>query len=372
MTGTSLMRVTERRNGALVVTDPLAEILAGQLSAMTRRAYRTDVSHLLLFMRDRETERAIRPGEWEELTTKAKGERLADAFEDQAARAVLLTVDRAELIAFRVYLKEILELSTLGINRRMAGCSSILRELHLQGWRPENPAISIRGLRRNSDHSPTIGLSADQARALIQAPPLDGLPGLRDRALLALLVRNGLRAAEVLGLRMGDLGEDQGFRVATIHGKGERDRTAKLAGATWEALEAWLEAGGRRAAGPEAPIFCPVKKYGRGDEARWLTWECALSTVGLTRIVEKWARRSLPADIADRLHPHCLRHTFATIALEAGASLRRVQYALGHADPRTTERYDRARENLGDNAADYVSRVLNGAPRRDQAEGLTA
>ena len=87
MTGTSLMRVTERRNGALVVTDPLAEILAGQLSPMTRRAYRTDVSHLLLFTRDRETERAIRPGEWGELTTKAKGERLEDAFDDQAARA---------------------------------------------------------------------------------------------------------------------------------------------------------------------------------------------------------------------------------------------------------------------------------------------
>ena len=49
---------------------------------------------------------------------------------------------------------------------------------------------------------------------------------------------------------------------------------------------------------------------------------------------------------------------FATLALEAGASLRRTQYAMGHSDPRTTERYDRARENLADNAADYVARVL--------------
>jgi len=58
--------------------------------------------------------------------------------------------------------------------------------------------------------------------------------------------------------------------------------------------------------------------------------------------------------------PHVLRHAFATLALEADASLRRVQYAMGHSDPRTTERYDRARENLADNAADYVARVLNG------------
>ena len=360
MTETALTRVTERRNGAIVMRDPLGEILAGQLSPATRRAYRADVSHLLLFLRDRETERAIRPGEWPSLTTKAKGECLEGAFEDQEARAVLLTADRADLIAFRVHLKETLELTTIGVNRRMAGVASILRELHLQGWRPDNPATGIRGLRRNSDHSPTIGLSAEQARALIEAPPVDGPPALRDRALLALLVRNGLRAAEALGLRMGDLAEDQGFRVATVHGKGGRDRTAKLGGATWEALEAWLKAGNRVAAGPEAPVFCPVRKYGRGDDAQWVTWECTLSGVGLTRIVNKWARKALPEEIAARLHPHCLRHTFATIALEAEASLRRVQYALGHTDPRTTERYDRARDNLGDNAADYVSRGLNG------------
>jgi site-specific recombinase XerC len=55
---------------------------------------------------------------------------------------------------------------------------------------------------------------------------------------LALMLRNGLRAAEVVGLCVGDLGEDQGFRVATIHGKGGKLRKAKLAGATWETLQA--------------------------------------------------------------------------------------------------------------------------------------
>jgi site-specific recombinase XerD len=69
---------------------------------------------------------------------------------------------------------------------------------------------------------------------------------------------------------------------------------------------------------------------------------------------------ALPPEVAAAVSPHSLRHTFITIALEAGASLRRVQYAAGHADPRTTERYDRARENLSDNAADYVTRALNG------------
>jgi site-specific recombinase XerD len=63
--------------------------------------------------------------------------------------------------------------------------------------------------------------------------------------------------------------------------------------------------------------------------------------------------------VAARVHPHALRHAFAALALESGAYLRRTQYALGHSDPRTTERYDRARENLADNAADYVVRILD-------------
>jgi integrase/recombinase XerD len=73
--------------------------------------------------------------------------------------------------------------------------------------------------------------------------------------------------------------------------------------------------------------------------------------------------RAVPAHLPSReVSPHSLRHTFITLALEAGASLRRVQYAAGHADPRTTERYGRARQNLTDNATDYVARVLGGLP----------
>ena len=96
-------------------------------------------------------------------------------------------------------------------------------------------------------------------------------------------------------------------------------------------------------------------------EAVWTWAERHLTTRSLARIVELRAREALPEDVAARVRPHALRHAFATIALEAGASLRRTQYALGHSDPRTTERYDRARENLADNAADYVSRALGEA-----------
>jgi site-specific recombinase XerD len=251
-----------------------------------------------------------------------------------------------------------MQLSTLAVNRRLAGVGTILRELQLQGHRPDNPAERLRTLRTNGDYSPTIGLSAEQAKALLAAPVGDDLPALRDRALLALMLRNGLRAAEVVGLCIGDLGEDQGFRVATIHGKGGKLRKAKLAGATWEALQGWCDRADRWAGGPDAPMSVPVRKAGCGGEVVWITVDRRLTTRSLARIVRERAGEALPAEVAAQVHHHALRHAFATLALEAGASLRRTQYALGHSDPRTTERYDRARENLADNAADYVARVL--------------
>ena len=105
-------------------------------------------------------------------------------------------------------------------------------------------------------------------------------------------------------------------------------------------------------------MFVAVRKTGCGAAAVWTTTSRAITTRSLARIVRERAMEALPIEVAAGLHPHALRHAFATLALEAGASLRRTQYAMGHSDPRTTERYGRARDNLADNAADYVARVL--------------
>ncbi len=352
---TSLAITTQERPqraiARTVVADPLAGILAGQLSEHTRRAYRHDLGHLLAFLEEGPDLA------WGGLTLAEKHAVIERTCANPDAVGRVLRVSRADLIAFRTHLKEV-ALSTLAANRRLAGVGTILRELQLQGHRPDNPAERLRTLRTNGDYSPTIGLSAEQAKTLLAAPAGDDLPALRDRALLALMLRNGLRAAEVVGLCIGDLGEDQGFRVATIHGKGGKLRKAKLAGATWEALQAWCDRVDRCSRGPDAPVFVPVRKAGCGRESVWVTADRRLTTRSLARIVRERAAESLPAEVAAQVHPHALRHAFATLALEAGASLRRTQYALGHSDPRTTERYDRARENLADNAADYVARVL--------------
>jgi site-specific recombinase XerD len=109
---------------------------------------------------------------------------------------------------------------------------------------------------------------------------------------------------------------------------------------------------------PDAPVLVPVRRTGSGANALWAAMDRAQTTRALARIVQQRAAEALPVEIATGVRPHALRHAFAILALEAGASLRRTQYAMGHSDPRTTERYDRARENLADNAADYVARAL--------------
>jgi len=349
------------RAASMQAGDPLGDMLAGQLSEHTRRAYRADLAHFLLYLRGEETGRVLQPGQWQELGPAERQALLEESWRDpKEALRLLVEADRASLVGYRAHLLESLGLSPATVNRRLSAARTVVRELCLRGLRPDNPADGMKGLRRNGNHSTTAGLGAADAKALLEAPQGDGLHVVRDRAILSLMVRNGLRVAEVRDLRVGDLGEDQGFRVATIRGKGRQPRQAKLAGPTWAALDMWLAAADRRAAENGAPLFVAVRKRGRGEEASWLLGNGPLSTQALAGIVSKWALAALPAEVANRVHPHALRHTFATIALEEGASLRRVQYAMGHADPRTTERYDRARENLSDNAADYVTRALNG------------
>ena len=95
-------------------------------------------------------------------------------------------------------------------------------------------------------------------------------------------------------------------------------------------------------------------KQGRGERAIYNVREEGqkpLSEKAIWKIVE---RRVKLAGIVARITPHSTRHTFITLALDGGAPLHKVQVAAGHADPRTTERYWRTKENLDDNAVDYV------------------
>lgn len=158
--------------------------------------------------------------------------------------------------------------------------------------------------------------------------------GLCELALVLLLGHNGLRISEACGLRLQDLGEDHGEPVITIHGKGGKVRKAPLETPAAAAVAA-LIAARKPAPGDE---LLPYNRYqGR-------------------RVIIKLAEA---AGIRGKnITPHSLRHSFVTLSLEGGAALQDVQDSAGHADPRTTQRYNRARNKLKNNSTHALTKYL--------------
>jgi integrase/recombinase XerD len=189
-----------------------------------------------------------------------------------------------------------------------------------------NPADTDGRPIIDPDNSPTVGLSTAEADRLITTADADGI---RSSALIRLLLHCGPRCGSVIGADIEDLGYDRGYRILTVRMKGGKVRRIPLPASVAEAIAAMLEARGNPEAGP---LFA-TRTGRRMDEP------------SIFRLVRRLAHKA-GANAAAVISPHGLRHTFATEALDAGASLRDLQDAMGHADPRTTRRYDRARNNL--------------------------
>jgi integrase len=153
-----------------------------------------------------------------------------------------------------------------------------------------------------------------------------------DFALIAMLGLLGLRIFEACGANIADLGEEHGHRVLKVRGKGDKTVLIPLPPAVARAIDHAIE--GRQ----QGPIL-------RNTVGRRMDRHAA--TRRLKQLSEAAGIR-MP-----RIHPHMLRHTFVTTMLDAGVSLRDVQIAARHADPKTTMRYDRARKNL-DRHPNYI------------------
>jgi site-specific recombinase XerD len=155
--------------------------------------------------------------------------------------------------------------------------------------------------------------------------------GVVDHALACLLGLLGLRVSEACSINIEALGSERGHRTVTVLGKGSKLAVIPLPPRVGRAVD--LAAGER----VEGPLLL-TRSGGR------------MNRHAATRIVRRLARR---AGITKHIPPHSLRHSFITAALDAGVPLRDVQIAARHADPRTTTRYDRARDNL-DRHASYI------------------
>ena len=154
-----------------------------------------------------------------------------------------------------------------------------------------------------------------------------------------MLVKTGMRRAELVALNRSDIKIMDGHHVAVIeHGKGDKRRIVKLRVDVYRALDEYLQARGKEG---EALFI----SFRRGDHPT----NNRMTDKAVELLVKKYA------PVGTELTPHGLRATCATLALEAEASLHQVQYTLGHADPRTTERYQRRKLNLDNNAVDVLN-----------------
>lgn len=183
----------------------------------------------------------------------------------------------------------------------------------------------VRGRRPRTSGETTVstGLTEQEAARLLDAAAASSV---RDTCLIGLLYFLGLRVSEALSARVQDLGWERGFRTVTVVRKGGQRQRLPVPPGLAHTVEILV---GDRTSGT---IIATRSGRPVDRKAAWTT-------------VRRLARAArLPA--AATAHPHDLRHGFATAALDAGTPLRDVQDAMGHADPRTTRRYDRARGQI--------------------------
>jgi len=212
-------------------------------------------------------------------------------------------------------------LAGTSIARRVAAARSLYRHLVLIGARADNPAaeVSLPRRRRTLPRS----LSPGEVERLIDAANGVTPRALRDRALVELLYGAGLRVSEAVGLDRGRA--DLGNRLVRPLGKGGKERVVPLGREATEALRRYLSRGRPYLDRRHRPELFLNAQGG------------ALTRAGAFLILRRLAERA--SLDPERVHPHLLRHSFATHLLEGGADLRSVQEMLGHADLATTEVY---------------------------------
>ncbi|MFF4880172.1 MULTISPECIES: tyrosine-type recombinase/integrase [unclassified Micromonospora] len=230
------------------------------------------------------------------------------------------------------------------VARRLSALSSWYDFLVKLGAMPANPVSGADRPRVDRDHSATVGLTPEEVDALLSAADADtGQTAARNRAAIALLADLGLRVGELISLDLADLGTERGHRSVRFIGKGGKARRRALTPGTGYAVDAYLAQRAAATGVPVPQLSGPLLVTASGAR---------MDRHSVFRLVRRLARTAgIPAWA--RLSPHSLRHAFATTARSEGVPLEDVQDAMGHADPRTTRRYDRDRHNL-DRDPSYV------------------
>ncbi|MEQ1438825.1 tyrosine recombinase XerC [Fontimonas sp. SYSU GA230001] len=250
----------------------------------------------------------------------AAAHRDLESFAGHCARAGVTRLEQIDLHLVRGYVaaRHRAGLQPSSLQRHLSTLRAFFRQQVLDGRLTANPAQTVRAPKRQRRLPAVLGVEA-LTTALDRAP--DGELASRDRAIVELFYSTGLRLAELHGLDVADVAGDRA--EFTVTGKGRKQRIVMLGGPARRALADWLAQRADHAAADEPALF--VSTRGR-----------RLSRTAIAAGLKRWARQ---AQLGAELHPHRLRHSFATHLLESSGDLRAVQEMLGHAHLATTQIY---------------------------------
>lgn len=300
---------------------PETEWLANITNEKTKRFYKSDVAEFIAFT----------------------------GLKDSAA---LRTVARSHVIAWRKDM-ETRSLGAATIRRKLSALSSLFDYLCERNAVIGNPVDGVKRPATNNNEGSTPALGDAQARRLLEAPTLNTLKGVRDRAILATLLYHGIRREELCLLRLRDLQSRQGVMHFRIKGKRDKIRFVPVHPMALRLIEEYLQmgkhGGGQVHKSLDEALFRPVKNNRTGKLDKHLDPGSIYRN-----ILRKYGRESGINAEVNGLCVHSLRATAATNALSNEADIAKVQEWLGHANVSTTRLYDRRKTRPEDSPTFHV------------------
>jgi integrase len=248
---------------------------------------------------------------------------------------------KAEVLAYKESLRH-RNLSSSSINLRLCAIRRLASEAADNGLIDPNLAAGIGRVKDIHSRGVRSGnwLTKKEAEKLLQSPDISTIDGLRDRAVLAVMIGAGLRRSEVANLRIEYIQQrDDRWCIVDLIGKGNKVRTVAIP--TWckSALDAWIKAAGIQS----GPVFRAFKRHYVG------LFPGKITPVFINEIVKNYGKLC-----GFNITAHDLRRTFAKLCHKGGAPLEQIQLSLGHASIVTTEKYLGLRQDLTIAPCDYL------------------
>jgi integrase len=249
-------------------------------------------------------------------------------------------LDRATVQAYRTALLEG-DYAPSTINQRLTAIRALAEEAGDNGLIDVALVMGITRVRGVSQHGRRTGnwLTKTEAQRLLDAPDTSTVRGVRDRAILAVLLGCGLRRSEVAALELRHVQQRDGrWVIVDLVGKGRRVRTVPMPSWAKSALDLWLHWAGIS----QGRVFRSLRKGGRVVGS-------SVTDQAIADVVREYG-----AALGLEFAAHDLRRTFAKLALTGGARMEQIQLSLGHASIRTTERYLGVEQDLTDAPCDHL------------------